>query len=60
MPEEYEKWVDAQIISEQASNYTANYKGVIKPLIKTMNKTVLEAMWKCVNSVSAVLQMGHI
>ena len=52
MPEEYEKWVDAQIISEEASKHIANYKDVISPLTKTRIKNVLETMWKCVNLVS--------
>jgi hypothetical protein len=52
MPEEYEKWVDAQIISEEASKHIANYKDTISPLTKTRAKNVLETMWKCVNLVS--------
>lgn len=52
MPEEYEKWVDAQIISEEASKHTLNYKSIIFPLEKTKQKIVLENMWKCVNLVS--------
>jgi hypothetical protein len=52
MPEEYEKWVDAQVISEEASKHTANYKSVIFPLERTKQKTVLDNMWKCVNLVS--------
>ena len=51
MPEEYDKWVDAQIASEEASKHIANYKDVIKPLTKTKNKNVLETMWKCVDLV---------
>ena len=52
MPEEYDKWIDAQIISEEASKHIANYKDIINPLTKTRNKNVLETMWKCVNLVS--------
>jgi len=53
MPEEYEKWVDAQIISQKASTHIANYKDVIFPLeLKTKQKSVLEMMWKSINLVS--------
>jgi hypothetical protein len=57
MPEEYEKWVDAQIISEEASRHIANYKDVISPLTKTRDKNVLETMWKCVDLVSYPLAL---
>lgn len=53
MPEEYEKWIDAQIISEKASKNITNYKDIIFPLeVRTKQKHVLESMWKCVNLVS--------
>ncbi|KAG6813367.1 hypothetical protein H0H92_011633 [Tricholoma furcatifolium] len=49
MPVEYEKWVDAQIFSQQASTKYANFKDHIFPLEKTKTKTVLENMWKYIN-----------
>jgi hypothetical protein len=55
MPEEYDKWVDAQIISEEASKHIANYKDTISPLTKTKSKSVLDAMWKCVNLVGVCI-----
>lgn len=51
MPEEYEKWVDAQLYSEKASNLFASFKDTILPLEKTRKQNVLDDMWKQINSV---------
>lgn len=51
MPEEYERWIDAQIYSEKASEEYGNYKDIIFPLEKTRVKGVLDNMWKYVNLV---------
>ncbi|KAF7980729.1 hypothetical protein HWV62_36739 [Athelia sp. TMB] len=50
MPEEYEKWVDAQMYSEEAAKHVENYQDVIKPITKTKQKAVLDTMWKCINA----------
>ncbi|KAJ7593978.1 hypothetical protein C8J56DRAFT_1012387 [Mycena floridula] len=49
MPVEYERWIDAQVLSLQASEKIDNYKDVIYPLAKTKSGKVLENMWKYVN-----------
>jgi hypothetical protein len=54
MPEQYEKWTDAQMFSEKAANDYANYKDIIYPLEKTKQPHVLENMWKYVNIVSTL------
>ena len=51
MPEEFERWVDASIYSQKASEIIGNFKDVIFPLEKTKNKTTLENMWKYINMV---------
>lgn len=51
MPEEYEQWIDAQILSGQASDKFANYKDTIFPLEKTRRKDVLDNMWKQIDDV---------
>ena len=55
MPEEYENWVDAQIFSDQASQYYANFQDVIYPLTKTRQKATLEELWTIVDNVCATL-----
>jgi hypothetical protein len=55
MPEQYEKWVDAQIYSEIAANKSANFKDIIRPLESTKRAPVLATMWKYINSVSLCL-----
>jgi hypothetical protein len=52
MSDEYERWIDAQIYSEKASELYANYKDIVYPLEKTKRRAVLENMWKYVNLVS--------
>jgi hypothetical protein len=52
MPEEYELWIDAQILSSKASAEIANYKDSIFPLEKTRQAVVLDNMWKFINLVS--------
>ena len=52
MPEQYERWVEAQIFSEKASNKFANFKDIIYPLEKSRKKHVLDNMWRYVNLVS--------
>lgn len=55
MPEQYEKWLDAQIYSQQASNTYANFKDLVSPLHRTADKAVLEDMWKLVNQVRSAV-----
>jgi hypothetical protein len=55
MPEQYEKWVDAQLFSERAANEFPNSKNVLWPLEETKKAPVLENMWKHVNRVSPSL-----
>ncbi|KAF9529234.1 hypothetical protein CPB83DRAFT_852909 [Crepidotus variabilis] len=50
MPEEYENWVDAQLYSTQASEMTANFKDVIFPLEKAKKQSVIDTMWKHINT----------
>ncbi|KAF8904426.1 hypothetical protein CPB84DRAFT_1727744 [Gymnopilus junonius] len=49
MPEDYEKWVDAQLYSEKASSLFASFKDIIFPLEKTRRQNVLDDMWKQIN-----------
>ena len=51
MPEQYERWLDAQIYSNQASESYANFKDLINPLERTKDPTVLDNMWKFINLV---------
>ena len=52
MPEPYEKWVDAQIHSETASNKFANFQDIIRPIERTQRAPVLTSLWKRINDVS--------
>ncbi|KAL1744793.1 hypothetical protein HDZ31DRAFT_63775 [Schizophyllum fasciatum] len=49
MPEEFERWVDASIYSQKASEVIGNFKDVIFPLEKTKSRTTLDNMWKYIN-----------
>ncbi|KAF8623087.1 hypothetical protein AX15_006499 [Amanita polypyramis BW_CC] len=49
MPEEYEKWVDAQLYSDKASDVFGNWKDLIYPLEKTKEQSVLDEMWRQIN-----------
>ena len=49
MPDEYEKWVDAQIISEEASKHIDTFQGLVNPLTKTRTKSGLDSVWKSIN-----------
>ncbi|KAF8444599.1 hypothetical protein L210DRAFT_978319 [Boletus edulis BED1] len=49
MPEQYDKWLDAQIYSNKASESYANFKDLIHPLERTKDASVLDNMWKRVN-----------
>lgn len=51
MPEQYEKWLDAQIYSKQASESYANFKDLIHPLERIKDPSVLDNMWKSINLV---------
>lgn len=51
MPEQYERWLDAQIYSKQASESYANFKDLINPLERTKDPSVLDNMWKFINLV---------
>lgn len=52
MPEEYENWVDAQILSEKASSNVDNWKHLVHPLEKTQDAKVLEKLWQTLHLVS--------
>ncbi|TRM69506.1 hypothetical protein BD626DRAFT_533140 [Schizophyllum amplum] len=49
MPEEFERWVDASIYSQKASELIGNFKDVIFPLEKTKSRVTLDNMWKYIN-----------
>ncbi|KAN0091136.1 hypothetical protein V8E55_004702 [Tylopilus felleus] len=49
MPEQYDKWLDAQIYSNRASELYANFKDLINPLERTKDLSVLNDMWKFIN-----------
>ncbi|KAG8213928.1 hypothetical protein J3R82DRAFT_10674 [Butyriboletus roseoflavus] len=49
MPEQYERWLDAQIYSKQASESYANFEDLITPLERTKDPSVLDNMWKFIN-----------
>lgn len=51
MPVQYERWLDAQIYSKQASESYANFKDIINPLERTKDFSVLDNMWKFINLV---------
>jgi hypothetical protein len=52
MPEEYEKWVDAQLFSERASREYANFQNLLVPIDVELKKPhVIETIWKFVNLV---------
>ena len=55
MPEEYEDWVDAQIFSDQASQYYADFQDIIYPLAKTRQKATLDQLWSIINKVRGVV-----
>lgn len=52
MPEEFEKWVDAQFYSDKATSKFESWKEIIFPLVTTRKKEVLDKMWKQINTVS--------
>jgi hypothetical protein len=54
MPEQYEKWVDAQLFSEKAADDYANYKNIIYPLEETKKRSVLDNMWRYINMVGRI------
>jgi len=60
MPEQYEQWLDAQIYSQQASNYYANFKDIVFPLHRTDDRTVLENMWKHVDIVCSAVNFSVV
>ncbi|KAF6763057.1 hypothetical protein DFP72DRAFT_1030216 [Ephemerocybe angulata] len=49
MPEEFEKWVDAYLVSLKATENNKNWKDTIFPLVSTRKKDVLDNMWKTIN-----------
>ncbi|KAH0827858.1 hypothetical protein J3R83DRAFT_3485 [Lanmaoa asiatica] len=51
MPEQYERWLDAQIYSKQASESYANFKDLVNPLERTKDSPVFDNMWKFINLV---------
>ncbi|TFK23947.1 hypothetical protein FA15DRAFT_620109 [Coprinopsis marcescibilis] len=50
MPEEFEKWVDAQFFSQKASNEVTNWKDFCFPLVATRKKDVMNNIWKTMNA----------
>ena len=50
--DKYEKFLEAQALSEQASNKFVNFKDIIRPIERTQKKPVLEAMWNRISLVS--------
>jgi hypothetical protein len=50
--DKYEKFLEVQALSEQASNKFVNFKDIIRPIERTQKKPVLEAMWNRINLVS--------
>lgn len=52
MPEAFEHWVDAQILSEKASRDYTRFKDIIHPLSQASDDHVLKNMWKIINFVS--------
>lgn len=51
MPEEFNLWVEAQSLSEEASKRLGNKLGIIFPLEKLMEKDIVNAMWTRINDV---------
>lgn len=51
MPEQYDRWLDAQIYSNKASESYANLKDLVNPLERTKDASVLDNMWKSINLV---------
>lgn len=49
MPEEYEKWLDAQVISGEASKHIGNFQNLVNPLTKTRSKDGLDNVWRSIN-----------
>ncbi|KAI0696691.1 hypothetical protein BC835DRAFT_1271539 [Cytidiella melzeri] len=50
MPEEFEKWVDAQLFSEKASRENANFQNMLVPIDIELKKAhVVETVWKYIN-----------
>ncbi|KAG9316615.1 hypothetical protein JVU11DRAFT_2669 [Chiua virens] len=49
MPEPYERWLDAQVYSKQASESYTNFQDIISPLDKTKDSSVLDNMWRFIN-----------
>ena len=52
MPEEFEVWCDAQILSERASKELDEALDVVSPLQKAKNHVAVTDMWRRVNTVS--------
>ncbi|KAF6743058.1 hypothetical protein DFP72DRAFT_1102787 [Ephemerocybe angulata] len=46
MPEEYERWIDAYLVSIKATENHKKWKDTIFPLSNTAKKEVLDGMWK--------------
>jgi hypothetical protein len=58
--ERYERWLDAHYQSDNGSNMYDNWQDLIYPLDNTKEQSVLDEMWRLINSVStlALLQYG--
>jgi hypothetical protein len=54
MPEEFEKWVDAQYFSAEATSIdkAGGWKDLTYPLAATRKKETLDSIWKTINLVS--------
>ena len=64
MPDEYEKWVDAQVISAEASKHIDTFQNLVNPLTKTRTQNGLDSVWKSINqnyrSVSGGLDIDTV
>ncbi|PPQ98770.1 hypothetical protein CVT24_003328 [Panaeolus cyanescens] len=49
-PEEYELWVDAQLISKKASEEINNFKDICFPLAKLKSQAIVDNVWKAINN----------
>lgn len=60
VPEDFEKWVDAQLFSEKASREYASYQNLLVPIDTELVKPhVVETVWKYVNLVGIFCKRGY-
>lgn len=51
MPQEFDTWRDAQMMSLKASEEIANIQDIVFPLTKTFRKAVLDSLWIRIDQV---------